>query len=200
MAIKSHRQTKLRDQCVLLRFYCENAKKKSGSCGDSARSNRKYETASGWSGIRLFIFRLKSAQKRKEAKTGAARRMNELELSSVDEGGTWVAEGGSQSFPRFMAILHGATPHQVNAQFMRKNTNRAHEKKKLEFNWIRCGKMCFNCLSRSIISKVHPFLTSGWTIEGVVYPVETINGQILTPLVSHWSIENVFCCWQHFIK
>lgn len=32
MAIKSHRQTKLRDQCVLLRFYCENAKKKSGSC------------------------------------------------------------------------------------------------------------------------------------------------------------------------
>lgn len=29
MAIKSHRQTKLRDQCVLLRFYCENAKKSS---------------------------------------------------------------------------------------------------------------------------------------------------------------------------
>jgi len=35
MAIKSHRQTKLRDQCVLLRFYCENAKKSACHKGEA---------------------------------------------------------------------------------------------------------------------------------------------------------------------
>jgi len=98
MAIKSHRQTKLRDQCVLLRFYCENAKKKSGSCGDSAGGlDRKYETASGWSGSRLFIFWLKSAQKRKEAKKEFRSRMKQQKwLERVAR--EWPSEGCSKSY------------------------------------------------------------------------------------------------------
>lgn len=67
MAIKSHRQTKLRDQCVLLRFYCENAKKSSAlrwrgepharweSKGrETVQSNRKYDCV--WEALYYLSF------------------------------------------------------------------------------------------------------------------------------------------------
>lgn len=60
MAIKSHRQTKLRDQCVLLRFYCENAKKSGGHKGDErgsrrgGASNRKYDCV--WEALYYLSF------------------------------------------------------------------------------------------------------------------------------------------------
>lgn len=70
MAIKSHRQTKLRDQCVLLRFYCENAKKSGGHRGNGRGARGTAHCGRGepqiWlrlGSALLFIFRLKSAQK-----------------------------------------------------------------------------------------------------------------------------------------
>lgn len=67
MAIKSHRQTKLRDQCVLLRFYCENAKKSSelraegkphaargGAGRETVQSNRKYDCV--WEALYYLSF------------------------------------------------------------------------------------------------------------------------------------------------
>lgn len=53
--------------------------------GNGGGCNRKYETVSGWSGSRLFIFRLKSAQKRKMVKTGAGRAQDSL----PQRGGKW---------------------------------------------------------------------------------------------------------------
>jgi len=68
---------------ILLRKCQEEVRFARGFCGGL---DRKYETASGWSGSRLFIFWLKSAQKRKEAKR---------KIQEQDEAAKMAGEGGT---------------------------------------------------------------------------------------------------------
>jgi len=79
---------------ILLRKCQEEVRFVRGFCGGL---DRKYETASGWSGSRLFIFWLKSAQKRKEAKKKFRSRMKQQKwLERVAR--EWPSEGCSKSY------------------------------------------------------------------------------------------------------
>lgn len=124
MAIKSHRQTKLRDQCVLLRFYCENAKKSSALRGrgephargerihrETVQSNRKYDCV--WEALYYLSFGW-NRHSSTAAQRGGAGAVALLVLPGAAAAGTWASRMRELQLKLLLLLL----TCQVNVIFM----------------------------------------------------------------------------------